>query len=227
MRAREQQQVDLVVIGAGAIGCGLLAMVPTLAVASLVVVDGDTISATNLQRQPLYGPADIGEFKANAARDRIAPLVPETIITAVTEFVRPENIAYLLQRATIVADCTDDLHASRSIDAWCADHGTYLVTGSVHGMQCQVTSRFGPDSRDHDPYFLGRIGAGQDGCDMRAVPAMVTQLAAVHMAWRIRQFTCGVAGPDHMDLLDIATGTWLRIAPPMAEQAQGRTVASV
>ena len=52
-------------IGIGGIGCATASYLASSGVAHLILCDFDTVDATNLGRQVLYGPADIGELKAN------------------------------------------------------------------------------------------------------------------------------------------------------------------
>ncbi len=52
-------------IGLGGIGCATASYLASSGVGHLILCDFDTVDATNLGRQILYVPADIGELKAN------------------------------------------------------------------------------------------------------------------------------------------------------------------
>ena len=54
-------------IGLGGIGCATASYLASSGVGHLILCDFDTIDATNLGRQILYGPADIGESKVQRA----------------------------------------------------------------------------------------------------------------------------------------------------------------
>ena len=56
---------------------GAAATSPAPGSARLGVVDGDTLDASNLHRQPLYALADVGRPKTELARDALAALNPE------------------------------------------------------------------------------------------------------------------------------------------------------
>src|SRR5262245_66231350 len=61
-------------IGAGGLGCPVAQYLAAAGVGTLGIVDFDVVDASNLQRQVLYGTADVGRPKAEVARDRIAAM---------------------------------------------------------------------------------------------------------------------------------------------------------
>jgi molybdopterin/thiamine biosynthesis adenylyltransferase len=205
----------LVIIGLGAIGSALLPLLRTLPQHTLVLVDGDTVEERNLARQPLYGPADAGRAKVDVAAARTDHQVLAHV-RCVPHFLDAANAKDLLQQADLVADCTDDLHASRLLDRWCEELGIPLVSGAVHARQLQViTQHRDPASGVRTglgSFFPGRIGPGQDGCDMSHVPVAASAMAAALMARRIMALLAG----DHslngsMDLLDLDHGRWITL----------------
>lgn len=210
----------IVVIGAGAIGSALLPMLATLSLDQCSIVDGDTVERANLIRQPLYGPPDVGRIKVEVAAERLRHSAPVMSIFPVPQFISATNADQLLRGATIVVDCTDDLHARMLIDQHCGARIVPLVSGSVFAEQLQVLTLHVPlpemekgfGLRD---YYPGKIGADQDGCNMQNVPVMVPHMAAALMAWRIADLlNGGIGGADKMDICDLKHGRWMRISPP-------------
>jgi len=210
----------ITVIGAGGTGCALLPMLMAICPGTLRIVDGDTVEEQNLHRQTLYGPQDVGRGKAQAAMSRIIHQGRGTQLHAIPHFIDPQNVHELISGSTVVADCTDDLHARMMLDRVCGEMRIPLVSGAVHGHQVQVstlhqggsTSAHGLSLRD---WFPSGIGPAQDGCDMRDVPAAVTTLAASCMALRIQAVLGGdVTYAQFLDLIDVQHGTWMRIRPP-------------
>ena len=144
----------------------------------------------------------------------------EMKIVPIPQFIGAANADELLRGASVVADCTDDLHARVLIDRYCEEHELPLVSGSVFTEQFQVLTLHVPlvprgkgfGLRD---YYPGKIGMDQDGCDMQNVPVMVPNMAAALLAWRISDLiNGGNGGADHMDICDLKHGRWMRIAPP-------------
>jgi molybdopterin/thiamine biosynthesis adenylyltransferase len=219
MGQNPERPLHLVIIGLGATGCALLPMVSTLPFGIITVIDGDTIEERNLPRQPLYGVNDLGRPKVEAALQRTAQMHNKRKVIPVQQFVDPKNISTLLETASLVADCTDDLHARLLIDRTCGALGIPLVIAPIHEQQVQALTLHVPlDQRQPmslQDFFPGRALPGQDGCEMRDVPVHVPQLAAALMARRIHAWLAGDQGPAAvMDVVDLRHGSWMRIAAP-------------
>ena len=73
-------------IGVGGIGCAAASYLTSSGIGHLLLCDFDTVDPTNLGRQMLYGPDDVGELKAIIAAERLAVINPEIQITPITPF---------------------------------------------------------------------------------------------------------------------------------------------
>lgn len=214
--------VRVAVVGVGGTGCALLPLLYRMSVPGVTLIDGDTVEEVNLPRQPLYAGCDVGRPKVRAALERSVPHASGIHLLARAVFLDARNASELLEGHTVVADCTDDLHARRVLDETCARLGIPLVSGAVHGQQVQVLTLGLSPGGGMPPitradFFPGRTGPEQDGCDMRQVPAEVTTMAAALMARRIRAVLNGDASSARwMDLLHLEHGQWMRVAAPMA-----------
>lgn len=62
------------VVGVGALGSAVAIQLAKLGITSMVLWDADKVEGHNLPNQILYGPEDIGKFKATAASDTIQRL---------------------------------------------------------------------------------------------------------------------------------------------------------
>jgi molybdopterin/thiamine biosynthesis adenylyltransferase len=212
----------ITVIGAGAIGCALLPLLAGIPGVVLHLVDGDTVEAANLPRQPLYGPADQGRLKVEVARERLQHGRPERRVEQSPVFIGPGNAHDLLRGSSLVCDCTDDLPARLLVDRCCSELGIPLVSGAVHRQQVQVATlhvahrTHGNVARLKD-LFPGRVAQEQEGCLMQQVPVHVTTLAAAVMARHVEALLRNdrsLAGV--LELVDVAAGRWMRIEAPHA-----------
>jgi hypothetical protein len=97
------------IIGVGAVGGEVARHLAASGFGRLVLVDFDVVSAANLNRQYLYGVADIGRRKIDAARDALARIAPSCAIDVVAARIAgPADLEALALPATsIVACCAD------------------------------------------------------------------------------------------------------------------------
>ena len=66
----------VVVLGAGGLGSAVIPVLVAAGVGRVTVVDDDRVEATNLHRQLLHSPADVGRAKVDSAADAAAALSP-------------------------------------------------------------------------------------------------------------------------------------------------------
>lgn len=217
----------ITVVGAGAIGSALMPLLATHEGVRLFLIDGDVVSSDNRSRQPLYAPSDLGRPKVEAARELFRVRHPQVTVDVHAGFLDTGNAIALLAGSAVVCDCTDDLPARLLIDRSCAALGMPLVSGAVHRQQVQVATLHAGSAGDASApglrdLFPGRVAEEQEGCLMQDVPVHVTTLAASIMAAHVDALLRNdrrLAGS--LELLDVATGRWMRMAaPPVVADAE-------
>ena len=118
------------VVGAGGLGSAVLNYLVAAGVGHIRIVESDTVSPSNLQRQVLYTTAEIGALKAEAAAARLSRLNPGC---------RLEIVAERLHGSEAVVDCTDNYAARYVIDDYCASAGVPMVYGTAEQAGGQVS----------------------------------------------------------------------------------------
>ena len=96
------------VLGCGGLGGYIIEMLARAGVGSLVLIDGDTFSESNLNRQLLCTEEKMGKNKAEAGRDRVQSINSVVEVRACTEYFRDENADALLQGCDLVLDALDN-----------------------------------------------------------------------------------------------------------------------
>ena len=99
---------SIAIVGAGGIGAAALPALAGAGVGRLTIIDGDTVDLSNLQRQPLYRTADIGQPKAALAAAFVAERNPHVAVTTVAERITAANAAALLADHDLILDGTDN-----------------------------------------------------------------------------------------------------------------------
>lgn len=144
----------VLVVGAGGLGCPALQALAGAGVGSICIVDGDTVSQSNLSRQWLHSTASVGQNKAVSAKAALERINPHIAIRAVAGMLDPSNAAELVAACDVVIDATDALEVRYRMDAICATLDRPWVHGALYRESAQVAvfwSRYGARFRDLFP----------------------------------------------------------------------------
>lgn len=146
------KRARVLVIGAGGLGAPVSVYLAAAGVGEITVIDPDTVSPGNLQRQILYTDSDIGKPKALCARDRLNAINPHITVNAITDRFTADNASELLPRYDAVADCTDSFETRLLISDLCKDFRKVCVTGSVARFSGQLFTQL-PDTATYRDFF--------------------------------------------------------------------------
>src|SRR5271165_1864326 len=78
-------------VGAGGLGAPAALYLAAAGVGALGLIDPDTVALSNLQRQVLYGVADIGRPKTHAAAEHLEALNPEVAVVPIMQTLNAGN----------------------------------------------------------------------------------------------------------------------------------------
>jgi molybdopterin/thiamine biosynthesis adenylyltransferase len=95
-------------IGAGGLGSPFALYIVAAGIKELTIIDNDTLSISNLQRQILYNESQIGMEKIVAAKDRLSTLNSEVEIIVHKEFVDENSIKRHVKNKDFIVDCSDN-----------------------------------------------------------------------------------------------------------------------
>jgi len=109
MEAQEKlKKSKVLVVGAGGLGSPVLLYLAAAGIGTIGIVECDAVEDSNLQRQVLYGTADVGTPKAEAARKRLLSLNPYIHIIIHDTQLTASNALDIISAYDIVADGTDN-----------------------------------------------------------------------------------------------------------------------
>ncbi|HWJ70032.1 MAG TPA: HesA/MoeB/ThiF family protein [Sphingobium sp.] len=126
------------IIGAGGIGCPAIAYLAAAGIGTLRVIDPDTVSRSNLQRQILFGADDIGRPKAEVARDAAHRLNPDCHVIPINKRLDAANAATLLRDADIILDGCDNFETRLAVSDAATRLRIPLVTAAVGQFEGQI-----------------------------------------------------------------------------------------
>ncbi|MEC7740401.1 MAG: HesA/MoeB/ThiF family protein, partial [Gemmatimonadota bacterium] len=117
-------------VGAGGLGSPLTLYLAAAGVGTLGIVDYDSVDMSNLQRQILYGTADVGRSKLDSAEDRLRDVNPFVEIIKHETRLSSENAIDILQGYDVVIDGTDNFPTRYLVNDACVLTGTPNIYGS-------------------------------------------------------------------------------------------------
>lgn len=99
---------SVLVIGAGGLGGPALLTLVSAGVGRLVLIDDDAVESSNLNRQPLFTEADLGQRKAAAAAARLARIAPAAKVEALDRRFDAGNAVELARSVDLLLDGSDN-----------------------------------------------------------------------------------------------------------------------
>jgi adenylyltransferase/sulfurtransferase len=187
------------VVGVGGLGCAAATYLASAGVGDLRLLDFDTVDATNLGRQVLFGPGDIGQPKAAVATDRLALQNPGIRIHAMTDRLDDGALRGAVANAGVVLDCTDNFATRFQVNDACVAGKRCLVSGSAIRFEGQLAV-FGPDYAESPCYRCLYTEADESllDCAGNGVFAPVPGVIGTMMAVEALKFLAGLDSPRGM-----------------------------
>jgi adenylyltransferase/sulfurtransferase len=144
---RKLLEGSVLLIGAGGLGCPLAQYLAAAGVGRIGLVDFDVVDESNLQRQVLYGTADVGRPKVEVARERIEAMNPDVEVGIHPERLSSENARAILGDYDVVVDGTDNFPTRYLSNDACVLLQKPNVYGAIlrfEGQASTFDSRRGP-----------------------------------------------------------------------------------
>lgn len=180
---RRLRESVVVLVGAGGIGCPALQYLVAAGVGSVRVIDDDIVSLDNLQRQILFGTADVGRPKVEIAREASDRLNSDVGFQAIRERLSADNSAALLEQADVVIDGCDNFATRLIVSDTCTAMRIPLVSAAIGMFQVQVgTWRGWEPGRPCYRCFVGDA-FDSDDCDTCAELGVVGATAGIAGSW--------------------------------------------
>ena len=129
----------VLVVGLGGLGCAATQYLAGAGVGQLTLLDFDTVSVSNLQRQTLYSDATVGQPKVDSAREALARINPYITLTPINALLDEPALNALIAGHDLVLDCTDNVAIRNQLNAGCFAAKVPLVSGAAIRMEGQIT----------------------------------------------------------------------------------------
>jgi molybdopterin/thiamine biosynthesis adenylyltransferase len=132
------QQSRVLIVGLGGLGCPAALYLAAAGIGTLVLVDGDEVELSNLQRQIAYTDNNIGINKARSAAAAVAALNPHVKLEVIEQRLTESDMPALLAHVDLVLDATDNYPARFALNRACIAAGVPLVSGAAVRSEGQL-----------------------------------------------------------------------------------------
>ncbi len=128
----------VLIAGMGGLGSLIASYLGLSGIGFLRIVDFDRVDDSNLNRQMLARPADVGREKAAVAAEGLAAACPTCTIEPVHGFIDDETAPGLISDVDIIVDALDNYPGRHVLNRAALRYGIPLVHGAVRGLYGQA-----------------------------------------------------------------------------------------
>ncbi|WP_186367510.1 molybdopterin-synthase adenylyltransferase MoeB [Yersinia aldovae] len=129
----------VLIVGLGGLGCAAAQYLAAAGVGHLTLLDFDTVSLSNLQRQILHHDDRIGLLKVASAALALAEINPHLTLNTLDSQLDDEKLSAVIAEHQAVLDCTDNVISREQLNRLCYAQQKPLVSGAAIRMEGQVS----------------------------------------------------------------------------------------
>jgi len=200
------KRARVLVVGAGGLGAPVLLYLAAAGVGTLGVIDDDTVSLSNLQRQVIHATGDIGRPKVESAAAALGRLNPNVCVEPQGARLTAANALDIVSRYDLVADGSDNFATRYLVADACYFAGRPLVTAAVGVFDGTLTTirahEKGRDGMPNPTYRClfpeppppGTVPACAEAGILGALTGVVGSLMALEVIREIVGFGEGLVG---------------------------------
>ncbi len=187
-------KAHVLIVGAGGIGSPVIQYLAAAGVGRLTVVDDDSVSLSNLQRQTLFTTRDVGHAKVVTAANAVQRLNPDVTLVPVDRRIDADNAARLLTGVDVVVDGSDNFATRLAVADAAHAARVPLVSAAVGQFEGQLAIYRGWEA--DKPCYRCLVGDDPDRPDIScsdqgvlgALTGVLGSLAAIETVRQITPF---------------------------------------
>jgi adenylyltransferase/sulfurtransferase len=173
---------NISIVGMGGLGCPAAQSLLIAGIGSLHLIDNDTVSLSNLHRQPLFNPEDIDHKKVIVAKKKLSRMNPKANIKITDSLLDEKNAHTLLSGSDVIIDATDNIKSRQLIDRISKELNTPMIYGGLYRFEGQV-SVFNVDGSPGYAELFPDSSYGGDSCAdagvLGVLPAIIGNIQAL------------------------------------------------
>lgn len=199
------------VIGAGGLGSPALLYLAAAGVGSIVLVDDDQVSTSNLHRQVIHSSASVGVDKAASAAQRLRDLNPEVEVATHVHRLTWDNALDTFAGCDVILDGADNFDTRHIASHAAARLGVPHVWASILGFEAQLSVFWAGRGPVYEDLFPAPPPPGSvPSCAQAGVLGPLVGVVGSAMAMEALKIITGLGEPmvGRLGYYDSLTGTW-------------------
>lgn len=123
------RKATVMVLGVGGVGSHCIEALARSGVGTLILVDNDKVSLTNINRQSIAYLSTVGEYKTKLMKDRIEDINSQANVYTYETFVLPENLSEIFdRRPDYIIDAIDTVTAKLALVEYADKHQIPIIS---------------------------------------------------------------------------------------------------
>ncbi len=123
------------IAGAGGLGSPISVYLANAGIGTMRIVDQDVVELSNLNRQILHWPKDVGRAKVDSAREKLQAMNPDMKLEAIRETMDESNIHQLTEGFDVIVDAMDNIKTRYLLNKAAIDHNIPFMHGAIYGLE--------------------------------------------------------------------------------------------
>ena len=182
-RQRKLLDSNVLIIGAGGLGCPAAYYLVAAGVGEVGIVDMDTVDISNLHRQILHFTNDVGKPKTISATEKLEALNPDVVITPFLERITKKNVCQIIDKFDFILEGSDNFATKFLINDACVSLGKPFTIAGVLRFEGQMMTVVPGNSNCYrcvfpEPPPLGTVPSCQEAGVFGAVTGLFGSLQA-------------------------------------------------
>ena len=128
------KKASVMVFGIGGVGSHCVEALARSGVGTLILIDNDTVSLTNINRQSIALHSTEGRYKTEVMKEKIADICPEIRVRTYERFVLTDNLGDILdERPDYIIDAIDTVTAKLTLVCEARKRGIPIISSMGTG----------------------------------------------------------------------------------------------
>lgn len=128
----------VLIIGAGGLGCPVIQYLAAAGIGHITIMDGDSVSESNLQRQILFNQNEIGLPKAITAAKKAALLNPYITVNFIDNFLSNKIALSIFPDYDLIIDCCDNFGTRYLVSDVCTLYHIPFISSALFRLEGQI-----------------------------------------------------------------------------------------